>query len=171
MKEIKKCIFPALNPFANQLESWLCKMAHKGWILIDARGLGIFVFLKGKPSYRKYFFHLGWKGCKFDFDYGMAKTLYQQSSNLRRLNKDCHCIFEVNTQKIDDRFVQYVKLRNQKYIKNYVLLFGFLTICFGVLLVSYIYNSSPVMLFLILIATGMMWSIFAIVMLLVGSRS
>lgn len=99
------------------LERWLSKNALSGLRLQSVNGWK-FTFISSAPKERRYFCYSNFGNEKgITYDYLRAKELYSLRSS--DLNKSELGIFEVDLQKIDEKFNWYVKLRNRYYLNHY----------------------------------------------------
>ena len=121
---------PYLRATVNEIEDWLTKMAEEGWHLTDLHGWK-FTFERKKPASIKYFICSSTRILTFNgisYDYHTAKMLYQSKSDINKRNLP---VFEADTNKIDEHFEEYKRLRNKWYQKEFLAaaLLTFLFLC------------------------------------------
>lgn len=99
------------------LEVWLSKMARSGLKLQSVKGWK-FTFIPALPKKRIYFYYSSFGREKgISYDYYHAKELYALKKSV--LNKNNFKLFEVDTLKLDEKYNQYIQLRNRYYKNHY----------------------------------------------------
>lgn len=125
-RDSKVIILPHTPAMVNEVELWLENKTKQGWRLINKK-FWVFRFISCKPYVSKYFIYKGFDSGKgISFDYHMAREKYGKAKSL--LNKENMPIFEVDVNKLDATYCEYINLRNQFYTKHYLkllLLSGF----------------------------------------------
>ena len=117
-----------------RLEKWLSKMALSGLKLQSVNGWN-FIFISSEPKERKYFCYSGFAKEKgISYDYFRAKELY--SVRKSPLNKSTYDVFEVDLQRIDEKYDRYVEQRNRYYKNHYGKLLCFWIFMFVLSVVS-----------------------------------
>lgn len=166
-KENRKVFFhPYIPATVNQVERWLTEVAYDGWKLIDKKGW-MFYFIKSKKKERQFFMYSG-----FDltpgiaYDYLRAKDIYAKSKSKSKIYQRTFDIFEVDTERIDDGFYQYRRLRNQYYRKHYCKFAVFCTVFIAAAIVFSFFNSW----FWIVGVPYLVWLIYAVASIITLTR-
>ena len=119
-RDSKVIILPHTPAMVNEVELWLENKTKQGWRLINKK-FWVFRFVRCKPYVSKYFIYKGFDSSEgISFDYHMARKKYGKAKSL--LNKENLPIFEVDVNKIDPTYCEYINLRNQFYTKHYLKL-------------------------------------------------
>lgn len=118
-KTIKRFHFhtPAM---VNRTEAWLKQQAKEGWQLIAFNGWN-FVFRKCNPYDGEYMMYSTFgREIGLSLDYFLIAYKYGRSKGKSELNKKSVRIFEADITKIDEEYIQFLKMRNSNYLKNYI---------------------------------------------------
>lgn len=157
-----KIVYPYIPAMINFLERWLSKKASSGWKLEEIHGW-IFIFRKCKPYTAKFFSYSGFGTSNgISNEFWASKDRYScKKSSINKLNS---IIYEVDLQKIDSDFNNFVLLRNKFYLKHYFALLIF-SIVYTALAIGLILIDSILSFFLIFGLALLLYSLFSVFIL------
>ena len=152
----------------NRTEAWLKQQAKEGWQLIAFNGWN-FVFRKCNPYDGQYMMYSTFgREIGLSLDYFLIAYKYGRSKGKSELNKKSVRIFEADITKIDEEYIQFLKLRNSNYLKNYIgltiLWMIFLALALAIILFAP--NGEKVICILFLFIPALMYSVISLIILL-----
>ncbi len=158
-----------LRAFVNSKELWLSEMALNGWRLSDMTFFQC-TFEKHIPGNYQYLIYEGFNSAEeISFDYYAAKRKYRSKS---KINKKSRGVFEIDGAKIDKEFVNYVRLRNKKYLHTYLLLALFFLFGIAVSLICLLHGEYNVLFSAAILAfTGLSFLYCLISAILISRQS